>query len=174
MTSINLLPNSLRIKNPVVKLTAKIKKIAVIELMLLVFIGVVTAGSILILSRKINEIKDNSDRLESNIKTLQSTEQRLVLIKDRATNIGQVLSLENAYDEYVELQDILDSMPAGSSYSQVYVSSAQLIIEVNVASARVATELFREINQADFSSVVISNFSTSINGGYNFNIVLNR
>ena len=174
MTSINLLPAELRVKFPVAKFLKRIKKIAIVEAILLVFVVVLSVGSIYILSDRVSGIKDDSEKMKKSIQSLEGIEQRLFLVKDRTGKIDQVLSEENAIDEIEEVSRLLDRLPSGSKVSRVAAGPSQLRIVVQVDEAKDATSLFDYLNSSEFPRIVVSNFSASEGGGYDFNITMDR
>src|SRR5258708_29120896 len=87
---INLLPTNLAAPSDVLKIVDNIKRISV-TIFIIFFIGVAIGGGLLFFAFKNeNELKTKNQGLEKNVKSLEQTEKKLVLIRDRIEKVKEV------------------------------------------------------------------------------------
>jgi hypothetical protein len=113
MAQINLLPKDLAPKPSVVKASSAVKKLTTLGVILLIVSLVSSIGLFIVFSNQLRESTLRKAELEKNIKALQATEQRLVLIKDRLALINEVMGRESVADELTAISLLIGNLPEG-------------------------------------------------------------
>jgi len=121
MAQINLLPTDLAPRPSVVKASGVIRKLTTIGVILFIVSLGASIGLFLVFSNQLRDSTLRKAELEQSIKALQSTEQRLVLIKDRLGLVKDVLGRETATDELASISTLINNLPEG-----VTIKEAQL------------------------------------------------
>lgn len=107
MSDINLLPQELKPNKSVLVLANKIKKASII-LASLFFLGtIVVIGLNYYLTSNLEKTNQEIEILRSEIRSLESTEQRLVLVKDRIEKIVKIAARGSTYEEIEVAKNLL-------------------------------------------------------------------
>ena len=89
--AINLLPTDLSPKGPVIKLAKSLKNIAIAGFVVFIISLVSLIVFLLFISTNLSSSTARQEQLKTSIKSLEQTEQRLVMVKDRLKYTKQVL-----------------------------------------------------------------------------------
>jgi len=162
MPQINLLPTDLAPKSSVVKASGVIKKLTTVGVILFILSLGASIGLFLIFS---NQLKDSTLRraeLEQGIKSLQATEQRLVLIKDRLGLIKEVMARETATDELAAMSNLIDNLPEGVTIKDAQLQKAATSASFGAQDSLALTQMMATIvslgayKQVDLMSIRFS------------------
>ncbi|MFZ5932504.1 MAG: hypothetical protein ACOYT7_00230 [Patescibacteria group bacterium] len=165
--AINLLPTDLSPKGPIVKIATLLKNLAIVSF-LTFFLAVLGMAAFFVLnSLTINSLSSRSEELKVSIKSLEATEQRLILVKDRLTKAKQVLGVESGLDEVDGLGKIVSGLSADVSLSEAIVAKDSLDTTFVASSSQGLTQLMAQvISQDAFKKVELVSFSFNPNAGY--------
>ena len=92
---INLLPTDLGPASAASKLAKNINKITLAIGILFLVMGAAGAGILIFRSIEIRSLTTKQDQLKANIKSLEATEQKLFLLKDRTQKIKTIFLKPN-------------------------------------------------------------------------------
>ena len=112
--AINLLSQELKPKPYVVNFAKILKKLAMVSLLVFLVGVILLVGTIFIFSQRTRAAISSQEALKREIKALQETEQRIVLIKDRIDKIESVYKEENATDGVASIREISRVIPEGT------------------------------------------------------------
>ena len=147
MNEINLLPEELKPSGNVLKISSTLKKIALLSVSVFIVSIVLYFGASIFLDQKISESLSNQESIKNQIKALEKTEHRLVLVKDRLDKIASIGKNPRANDELVRLNNLFDLFPENT-----YVEEVKL----NEHSAAVAVSSDNLDNVASYLASVVS------------------
>ena len=175
MATINLLPQELKPKGYVVKLTLRLKKIAtsmaIIFFVLVVFLG----GAILILTLSMRSSIQRQESLKAEIKLLEDTEQRLVLIRDRLNKVDLILSEKDANEAVSILKDVNGILPQESSISEARLMPDGLDLTLTTTTSSSLTQIFANlVSFPDIKKIELVRMEYSQVGGYRLRLSLAR
>lgn len=120
--SINLLPLDLAPTGSIAKTVHTLKKINVALLVIFLIGGIIIGSILLITSIQIRQIAVSNDKLTVNIKSLEKTEQRLVLAKDRIDKAATILNKDSVSNQIQNLQGFYSQLPEDVVVGEVEVS----------------------------------------------------
>ncbi len=167
MARINLLPQELKPKGYILKLSKTLNKLALISIAVLLASALVILGSFIFFSQQTKASIKKQESLRSEIKALEATEQKLVLVKDRIQKIDNVLNLENATDEVKVLKKVTEILPEGVSLNNISVSDGSVSLEVASASLSGIGQFFVAlVGSQGFQKVAVTGFSYKPELGY--------
>jgi hypothetical protein len=155
MSEINLLPQELRPRGSILKLSKNLKNIALLALVTLLLFVTLSLGAYFILDNRTSASTTNQEDLKQQIKALQQTEQRLVLIKDRLGKINSISKEPRANDEVERLNIVSTLFPENT-----YVEAVEL--DVKNAAVVISSDTLDNI-AAYLASVVSSGEYVQIN-----------
>ena len=147
MSEINLLPQELKPSGTILRLSKNLKNIALLAVVILFLSVTLSLGAYFILDNRISTSASNQEDLKQQIKALQQTEQRLVLIKDRLEKINSISKKPRANDE-VERLNIVSALFPENTYVKA--------VELDVNNAAVAISSERLDNIATYLASVVS------------------
>ena len=91
MVQINLLPTDLAPRPSVIRVSGIVKRILVVGFIIFILAGAIAAALYLFYSRELSDSKAKVSELKTNIKALEVTETRLILVRDRLEKAGLIL-----------------------------------------------------------------------------------
>lgn len=167
MAAINLLPTDISPKGPVVKISSLIKNLAVISFTLFLLTAFGMLAVFVLNSVQIRSLNQTSEELKTSIKSLETTEQGLVLVKDRLSKANLVLAVESGGDEAAGLGTITAGLPASVALTEAVISKDVLETTFVATDSQGLTTLMAQIiSQEAFAKVDLVSFSFNPNAGY--------
>jgi type II secretory pathway pseudopilin PulG len=167
MPVINLLPKDLLPNAAALKTATLIKNLITLALAVFVIavIGLVAYFSLNSLS--IRNSNQKQDQLKNSIKSLEQTEQSLVLVKDRLTLLGQVNAMESGKEETANLSQIYSLIPAEARMSEAVIDKNKLDTTFIAPDTSTLSRLMASVVSAtDYERVELLSFSFNPNVGF--------
>jgi len=167
MADFNLLPSDLAPKTSFIKLSSKLKKIAVVGYIIFLVLVVTLFSIVFIMSKQVQEQNEKEETLLTSIKALKETEQRLILTQDRLSHARSVLDKENATNELFALKKYAQDLPDNVSLNESAVSVDGFSARLSLGSSDDLTNLLSKMYSSQiFSEIVMTSFSYSSESNY--------
>jgi len=169
MAGINLLPTDLAPRASVVKASGVIRKLTTLGVILLLLSLGVSIGLFLIFSNQLKEVTARKEQLEANIKALQATEQRLVLIKDRLALAQEVFARPSGSDEVAAVKSLISAFSEEVSVKQFEIKSEVTTVSFETQNSLALTQMmatvassgnYKQVNLTSISFTPLLGFST--------------
>jgi len=171
--AINLLPTDLSPKGPVIKLAKSLKNIAIVGFVVFVISLASLIVFFLFISTRLSSSATRQDQFKKSIKSLEQTEQRLVMVKDRLKYTKQVLGKANAADDLEQLKPLLLSLPESASINQVDIAKDKVELTILVTDSSGVSQSLATLMAANlYEKIVLLSFSFNPNTGYFINLEL--
>ena len=170
--AINLIPQETKPKASILNLSKKLKKIAVISMITLIFSLTILIGSILILDYRINRGKSGQDNLLAQIKALELTEKKLYLIKDRVDNYNKLTSVKGTKEEIQMLSEIYQNLGGVGEVEETSLDTDKLNITFILPDSKILTRLLATMVVRDYKSLEMAGFTLDRNSGYKVKFVI--
>lgn len=164
---INLLPTDLGPASAASKVAKSLNKISLAIGIIFLILGI-AGGSILVLRTiEIRNLNAKGDQLKNSIKSLETTEQKFFLLKDRTQKIKTILATKNAYDNASKLNKIITTLPEDVTLDEADIDSAQVHFSV-ISQSSLSMVLFVSnlISSGNFTQITLKNFAYTQNTGY--------
>lgn len=175
MREINLLPEIFKIKGSVARLSKTLKKVAAVVFIVLVASVSISIGSFVVFSNKLDDVTSRQNQLKTQIKALEETEQRLVLVKDRLEKVTKVYAKETPLEEIATFEDIYNRIPEGVSIQTASLSTGDVTIAVSADSTSAFNNVLDMlVGSKLFSRIEMSSFSYTPGAGYQIGLLLIR
>jgi Tfp pilus assembly protein PilN len=168
---LNLLPQGLLISKSLGKALKTIKALNVIlSVAFLVF--ALGMGAYFVLSTiTLNGVQNKVDKLKTQVIAQESSEQQLILLKDRIQKISTVKALPNTFKNVENINSLLTGLSGESSISQLDVGQAKVDLSMIIKSNNDLTSFLRSVENTNlFKTVILSSFGYSPVGGYTLGI----
>jgi hypothetical protein len=172
--SINLLPQELRPKTYAIKLSKSLRKIANVGLVVL-FIAIAIIGGVYgFLTYRSRTIVSNGDKVTRDIKTLESTEQKLVLVQDRLNKVNTVLGAQNASDTASIFYEVSKALPEGVVISESKLDSTYANITIMANSSMLISKFISELTSLGYKNIMLKSFGFDKEIGYRVEVSVAR
>lgn len=171
MASINLLPTNLAPKGSIVRLTDILKNVIVVGIILL-FVGGLGALALVLLDYfQSQSITKRSELLKASITSLEQTEAKFVLVKNRVERAKEIFSQDEAQRRLDNLSRLTSSLPSDMLVSEVEVGRDKFSLTFSTSNSAtlavfmsgvVADSAFEKIDLTDFSFVPTSGYRVTL------------
>lgn len=145
MADINLLPQELKPNKSVLIIAKKFKKIAIIFSSFLILVFLTVVGIQYYYTRKIQESYVRQAELESQIKSMESTEQQLVLMKDRIEKIISIVTSGTIMEEVDTVDKVSSLIPEGMLVKNISIDKDLVQVTVVVGSLETASKYLNSV-----------------------------
>jgi len=168
---INLLPED-HVKDKKAKRISRIVRTGTLAILaLFILIGGAEAGILYYLSQQLDDLAQEQSNIKLSIANLESTEQNLVLIKDRVQKIQELLN-NRPDEEIISKQKLItNALLTNLSVKSIVIRPPDYNIEITAASSLSVADLFQELSQKPgFDSLVLETTSFNPYEGYVLNL----
>lgn len=168
---INLLPTRHKDATEVSGLRRLIRILTISSVVLSLSLAALGLAVIFLLSNQLKNLSRQQSELKTSITSLESTEQSLVLVKDRVQKIQELLSASADRDILTKLRFIADSLPPDLLISNSDLSSSGSFVELTAFSSSAIKELFSTlVKNKQFSSLILEDLKFNPVLGYQFTL----
>lgn len=170
MAEINLLPVEITPKGFSIRLATILRNVATVGFVILLIAGVGIGAFFLITSTEIRTSNTRQDQYKTTIKSLESTEQSLVLLKDRVGKVKTVLGLDTVSPEVQKAGAIISTFPPDVEAKEIQISEITKFTVAVTDTSELTKFLSSVIAANKFKKIDLKGFSFSPTGGYLINL----
>jgi hypothetical protein len=145
---INLLPESKKSNSSSAKIGSSIKKLSKLVLFIVLAGVLAWGGSTAYLSIQQNMFSSSKDKLESEVSTLQTTEQKMTLVRDRLKKSGRVLATRSAGTTTSLLEEIQRNLSPDLTIIESKLESDSLTLVMQTTESKFIGEFIRKYSNA--------------------------
>lgn len=142
MGDINLLPQQKKSAGGM-KVSSSLRTALRFGILFLCLAVFVYAGIYLYFFVSTRLVSNTRTNLESQIQSLESTEQKMVLLRDRIEKTGKILATENADTSSSNLISLSTSMPEGVEIQDIKMNTDGFDISVKVDKSELISEFLK-------------------------------
>lgn len=173
MKEINLLPVELKPKSIVLHISKILRDISIFGFILFVFFTLAVASLVIYYSTEAKKYETRIENLKTQVKSLEKTETRLVLTKDRLSKIKQIFQMPNLDQEVSKLESLMNFLPQSAKISDIKLSLGKIELSLAVSTNSDLTALLALLTaEGMFQKIEVSSFSFKPNLGYQLSFVL--
>ena len=166
-SNLNLLPQDLRVSKGVGGIVKVIKSLNVILAVLFLISALIVVALFVIGSLRLNSVLSEVDQLKSQVKAQETSEQQLVLIKDRLAKISYARGYANAKDSLQNASLLLNNMTGGVTVNSMNITSVKTDLSLTILSNDELSILMDNLKNSDkFKSIDVYSFEYNKNIGY--------
>lgn len=164
---VNLLPEDLAVKKGTAKIAKLFKSLTTISLVVALVVGVGLLIFFLVSYFQLKGLESNIADVEAQVKAQETTEQRVVLLKDRLTKIKQIQAIEDASKPIEDISPFLNTLPVEASLGEFDVDSDKIDASFRFASSTSLNDFFTSLLDFDaFPRATLTSFGFNPNNGY--------
>ena len=165
--AINLLPKGLAKESSSVKLAESVKKISQAGLILFILFLIAGIAYLFFLSSQVSSSSTLQDQLKVSIRSLEDTEQRVVLVKDRAEKSASVLDEPSASLSVISFETFSSNLPVGANLVESKITGEKTDATFLTRSSSDLVQLMAAITLSDFyERVELESFGFTPAAGY--------
>lgn len=173
--NLNLLPPELSVSKNLNKILKFTRSLGVISTaVFLVFIIVVVAVYV-VYSLNLRSLNTANLQLQDQVKAQESTEQSLVLLKDRATKIRTVLNLPSSLGNLSQANLVLASSSASVDLAEMDVDPVKVTLNMNFKTNSDLSQFLQYVSSSNaFKTIVMTSFGLNPLSGYTLSLDLTK
>src|SRR3989344_2162633 len=152
---INLLPGELETGEGVNKTTKVLSYFAVFFTLILLLIGIGGGAYIYFLNQEVTKLDQENSSLLQSIRVLESTEQQLVLVKDRLLKIQGLLSNRSEETLFQKQKDLVAVLPEETIFDTSAIERGDSRISLISSSSVSLLGLFNDFTSSSLYTKVI-------------------
>jgi hypothetical protein len=164
---LNLLPQALLVSKGLGSVLKTIRALNVILVVAFLVFVVGIGGLFLVSKSKLNSIEKNVDRLKTQIIAQESSEQQLILMKDRLSKISGVRSSRSILDNINNIYSLVSNLSVNSEISELDMDLIKINLSMTMRSNDDLTMFFKNIGNTNiFKTIVLTSFGYNATSGY--------
>lgn len=165
--AINLLSGDLVAKQPIAKFASTLKTIAYIGYFVLIVALLASGAYFFLLRSEINASKAKQDTLKSSIQTLKSTEQSLILVKDRIKKADIIFGQQKSGQAISSFEQMIAVLPADSTMTEGEITPDKTSASFLVRSSSSLVQLMSGIiSKGLYKNIQLKSFGYTPSNGY--------
>ncbi|MBN1168784.1 hypothetical protein JXA63_02740 [Candidatus Woesebacteria bacterium] len=173
MTKINLLPDSFRVKSSSVRTAELLKKIYAILFVIVIIAMSTSIGLFYMYKTRVGEAEERKISLERQIKALEETEQRLILVQDRLSKVQQISEIKDVNEGLGVFEFVLDNSESKIIIGNVTVGEKSIEMQVSSESTLDTFQFISMLKDSqEFSDITVLSMNFSPRQGFATNIAL--
>jgi len=170
---LNLLPENLQVSKNLNGFFKAAKALNVIFILSFAIFGVIIGGLFVMNRLSLNNIQKEIDTLKTQVRVQETSEQQLVLLKDRLMKIASIKSNATASKNIVNVDSLFTNVSPLSQLNQADISSSKMGLSLIIKSNEDLVSFLDNIKNSNlFTSADLSTLSYSANSGYTVEAVL--
>ena len=174
-TKINLLPPGFGVTGNLGKILKVVRMVGVIGLAFFLVFGLGISIYFIVSTITFNALKSETNSLKEQVKTLQTTEQPIVLLKDRIGKINMALGLPEAIKNLIAIEPFISNLSSSASLNQLEIDAQKIDLSFQFRSTADTSAFIKSLSDMkDFRSVVLTSFGYDSTNGYTVGISITK
>jgi hypothetical protein len=172
---VNLLPKELKPKKQIVRISKVLTNISLISLLVFIISAITVTAIYFVVSGRLTSSKESHEDLITQIKALEETEQKIVLIKDRLEKVSNTKAQASAGDQVDVLEDVLGISDGIADISGSSLSEDNVVMPISVDGSLNLTRFLSGILvTGGFKRIEMTSFDLNSEVGYEMEFVFVR
>jgi len=174
-TKINLLPPGFGVTGNLGKILKAVRMVGVIGLAFFLVFGLGISIYFIVSTITFNALKSETNSLKEQVKTLQTTEQQIVLLKDRIGKINTALNFPEAIKNLDAIDPFISNLSSSASLNQLEIDPQKIELSLQFRSTADTSAFIKSLSDMkDFRSVVLTSFGYDSTNGYTVGISITK
>lgn len=162
----NLLPKDSSLNKDVLRLT-KALKVAITAIVVTACVGGMAGASMIYYyTNLLNKEKDQYQSMRSTVTSLENTEQSLVLIKDRAQKLAEILNSRQNATTFLKQKALAANLPENVSFSGNSIQQTESRLDLVSGNSRSLADLLKALPSGELETVVVRQITYNPSVGY--------
>lgn len=171
--NLNLLPPELAVSKSLGRVLKTLRALGVISIAVFLVFAVGLGIFFIISTISLGNLNSSISQHESQISAQESSEQQIIILKDRIAKISQAKSTPSALKTVTNFDTLLTNLSPDSTISQFNADSSKADISMGFKSNPDLTSFLQAVTTSKlFKSVILSSFGYGPNQGYSVGVTL--
>lgn len=164
---VNLLPTELVLSGGINKVLRLTRMLGVISLAGFLIFGLGLAAFFIISTFQLNSLNSGNAGLKTRITGLESSEQKMILLKDRIAKIKTVQGFPTISKNLDNIEPVLGTLATGTAVNELDIDPTKVATTINFKSTGDMASFIKSLSsQTAFPSVILSSFGFNPASGY--------
>lgn len=164
---LNLLPPELAIDKKTGTFLKTLRSVNLIAVAVFLIFTLGISGYFIFTSILLRNKENTLEGLKSQIKTRQTSEQQIVLLKDRLKKISTAQKIANSTDNLAAVDPILSLLSPDSAVTEMDIDSSKIGLLISFKSTSDLTAFFDGLKKStEFKSATLTSFGFNPTTGY--------
>ena len=172
---INLIPVEMTVPTKTVKLVKILNKISIIGAIFLILIILIFISGLIYYNIEYKKSVSNVNTLKDKIITLEKSEQKLILAKDKLSKIAYIKSIDAVDDEltnFIELKSLVSS-PSASTFTEISIDPKKTELSLTFPNSLDLSGALKSLpTLTKYKRIVLSSLGYSKNSGFLVSLIL--
>lgn len=165
--NVNLLPENLVSKKGTTSAAKVIKSVTLVSLVSTVVLAIGLTSFFLISSFTLRSSEASLENLKTQIKSQETTEQKMVLLKDRLAKIKLTKGSTSLSKPLADIKPVLDTIPAEASLGELNVDAQRVDTTIVFRDSVSLTNFFGRLTTfKNFPQITLTSFGFNPTTGY--------
>ena len=171
--NLNLLPQNLQVSKGLGKVLKTAKALGVILVVAFVVFCLGIVALFIINKTTLTNTQASVDQLKTQVKAQETSEQQLILLKDRLAKIASIKSTPNASKSITNVDSLFANVSSASTMNEANITSSKMDISLIISSNDDLTSFIQNIKSTKlFNTINLPSFTYSANNGYSIAVSL--
>ena len=164
---VNLLPEALTVKKGTAAVAKILRSISVVSLVIAIVLGLGLLGFFIVSSFELRSVQTNVESLKNQIKSQETTEQRMVLLKDRLAKIKLVSAIPSSSKALTSISPVLQTLPADASLGELAIDSQRIDSSFSFRNSVSLSSFFGNLKSfGAFPVITLASFGFNPSSGF--------
>lgn len=170
---IDLLPSEFKIKGSYIRVSKYAKTIGLVLLSIYMLGGIFFVGYTLFLKSQTKSVQNRIQTLKSDIRKLEMSEQKIVLLKDRLSKIKSIMKAKSSGETLLKVKKITDVFDSDVTIDELKIETNKVEVSLSFSTIKSLNNFMAGIStNTDFDTIRIDNYSFNPNIGYQVGVLL--
>lgn len=167
MATFNLLPTELAPKGSLQKIASAIRKFTTVGFAVFIVCALGLLAFYLLNYFQLKDLTTEEKKLEASVKSLQTSEQQLILIRDRVTKAKEIWAAETVIDNLEAYKKLINNLTSEVVFTDASFDTKKTALTVSINnSTSLAQFMSQLVSQKDYETIVLKSFSFGNKTGY--------
>lgn len=175
MLDINLLPQEFKPKAYIVQLAKTLNKFTLVAVSVFLVVAILFISLYFFFLQKNRTLAVEQEKLISEIKALQASEQRLVLVKDRVGKVEKVLAKVSTEFQIPIVTETISDLPENLNIDSLSIEGKTIKMQIKSLSlVELGRFLEKVVSSGNFKSIKFDSFRFDPKSGYSIALIFSR
>ncbi|MFC1625455.1 hypothetical protein ACFL1Q_00230 [Patescibacteria group bacterium] len=168
---LNLLPPELAVRGGVVKIARVLTSLAIAAIAGFIIFTVGMIAFFVVSSYELRSLSTTVSKLKSEVRAQESTEQKIVLLKDRVGKIRSLSSYDSSDKDIVNVESVLSAVGTQTSVGQLGVEPKKIDLSLVFKDPSELSNFIRSVTDSKiYKNVIMPSLGFSPINGYSISL----
>ncbi|AKM83465.1 hypothetical protein A2422_01160 [Candidatus Woesebacteria bacterium RIFOXYC1_FULL_31_51] len=173
---INLIPTEMAVPAGSLKFVKVLNKLSILGVISLILLTISAITLFVFYSIELKKVNSSVASLKNEISSLEKSEQKLILVKDKLGKIAYVKSLDSAENEINRFKKINEivSVSSDSAFTEVSIGSSKTEVSLISGNSTSLTSILESVaNLKDYGKIILSSLGFNPTSGFLTSFIFN-